>query len=78
MCLVAKPIVDGLERQLLGTAQVVRLDIVSSLGRSVARRHGVDGLPTILVFDGQGNVIYRQGGPPDKNRILNALQTVAP
>jgi hypothetical protein len=77
MCLVAKPIVDGLERTLEGRADIVRLDIVSQLGRTIASQYGVDGLPTVLVFDGDGEVIYRQGGPPARSRVLEAVESVA-
>jgi hypothetical protein len=78
MCLVAKPIVDGLERELDGTAEVVRLDIMSGLGRLVANRYGVDGLPTTLVFDGQGEIVHREGGPPNKGRVLEAVEMALP
>ena len=67
---MAKPIVDGLERELEGQARVVRLDVLSKLGRGVAQRHDVRSVPTFLVFDGQGNLIDRQVGFPDKGRIL--------
>jgi thioredoxin-related protein len=67
---MAKPIVDGLERELEGQARVVRLDVLSKLGRGVAQRHDVRSVPTFLIFDGQGNLIDRQVGFPDKGRIM--------
>ena len=66
---MAKPIVDGLERELEGQARVIRLDVLSKLGRGVAQRHDVRSIPTFLIFDGQGNLIDRQVGFPDKGRI---------
>ena len=60
---------DRLERELEGQAQVVRLSVLSELGREVAQRHGVRGVPTFLVFDGQGNLIERQVGFPDRGKI---------
>jgi thioredoxin-related protein len=77
MCLVAKPIVDGLERDLTGTADVVRLDAMGELGRQIARRYSVSGLPTLLVFDGAGEIIYRQAGPPSKAKVLDAVTLAA-
>ncbi len=77
MCLVAKPIVDGLERELAGRADVIRLDATGGLGSQMARRFSVSGLPTLLVFDGQGSVVYRQSGPPSKERVLEAVRAVA-
>ena len=66
---MAKPIVDGLERDLDGQARVVRLSVLSELGREVAQRYGVRGVPTFLIFDGQGELIERQVGFPDRNGI---------
>lgn len=66
---MAKPIVDRLERELEGQARVVRLSVLSEMGREVAQRHGVRGVPTFLVFDGQGNLIERQVGFPDRGKI---------
>jgi thiol-disulfide isomerase/thioredoxin len=77
MCLVAKPIVDGLERELAGRADVIRLDATGDLGSEMARRFSVSGLPTLLVFDGQGIVVYRQSGPPSREKVLEAVQAVA-
>ena len=66
---MAKPIVDRLERELKGQAQVVRLSVLNNLGREVVQRHGVRGVPTFLIFDGQGNLIERQTGFPDRGKI---------
>lgn len=60
---------DRLERELEGQARVVRLSMLSKLGQKVAQRHGVRGVPTFLVFDGQGNLIGRQTGLPDRGKI---------
>ena len=60
---------DGLERELEGQARVVRLSVLSELGQQVAQRHDVRSVPTFLVFDGQGNLIERQVGFPDRGRI---------
>ena len=60
---------DGLERDLDGQARVVRLSVLSELGREVAQRYGVRGVPTFLIFDAQGELIERQVGFPDRNGI---------
>ena len=57
-----KPIVDGLEKQLTGKAEVVRLDVMSEAGRAAAARYSVRGLPTLVLVDGQGQPIYSQAG----------------
>ncbi|MDY6875714.1 MAG: thioredoxin family protein [Chloroflexota bacterium] len=52
-----------------GQARVVRLNILGEMGREVAQRYGVRGVPTFLIFDGQGDLIERQVGFPDRDRI---------
>jgi hypothetical protein len=59
---VAKPIVDGLERELAGKADVIRLNVFSSIGRQAAAHFGVRGMPTLIVVDGQGQVMLTQLG----------------
>ena len=67
---------DGLEKDLDGQARVVRLSVLSELGREVAQRYDVRGVPTFLIFDGQGELIERQVGFPDRDGI-KALVTGA-
>ena len=63
---------DGLERDLADKADVVRLDTTDKLGLQIARRYSVSGLPTLLVFDGDGSLVHRESGPPSKSRIMAA------
>lgn len=53
---------DGLEDDLTGKANVVRLNILSSIGQQAAAHFGVRGLPTLLVVDGGGQVTLTQLG----------------
>jgi len=69
-CLAAKPIVDGIEKDLQGKAEVVRLNAMGSPGSDIAARYGVMGIPTTLVFDGAGEVIHRQVGIPSRKKIV--------
>ena len=66
---MAKPIVDGIERDLKGKAEVVRLNLMTRVGREAASRYGVPAVPTILVLDA-GNVIYRHTGIPNRREIV--------
>jgi len=73
---MAKPIVDGIEKDLEGTARVIRLSLVSELGSQVAQRYGVRGVPTIVVLDGTGQVAAQSMGLPDRGELVaqvNAL-----
>jgi len=61
--------VDGLEQELKGRVRVVRLSVFGGVGQEVARRYDVRGVPTFLIFDGQGELIGREVGLPDKGKI---------
>jgi thioredoxin-related protein len=73
---VAKPVVDRLEEELEGRAEVLRVNAFSRLGGSLAGRYGVRGVPTLLVFDGNGQVVYAQTGLPDRQAIDTAVAGV--
>jgi thioredoxin-related protein len=61
--------VDGLEQDLKGRATVLRLDLLSGVGRDAASQYGVKVVPTTLLFDGSGQVILRQVGSVDADAI---------
>ncbi len=73
---MAKPVVDRLERALQGQGEVIRLDVMSNLGLTVARMYGVRATPTLLVFDGAGNIVHRQVGIPNADAVLAAVGEV--
>lgn len=73
---MAKPVVDRLERDLEGEALVLRLSTWGSVGRQLASRYGVRGVPTFLLFDGSGNMVHYQVGRLDADQVkaqINAL-----
>jgi thioredoxin-like negative regulator of GroEL len=59
---LAKPIVDGVERRLEGQASVVRLDVMSKIGQQAAVRYRVRAVPTVILLDGEGQVVLSQAG----------------
>jgi thioredoxin-related protein len=64
-----KPIVDGLEREWKA-GQVIRVDVLTPLGRSFADQHGFQATPTFILFDGHGNEVRRWvGRPPSLNEL---------
>lgn len=72
-CLISKPIVDGLERDLTNQVAVIRLDILTELGRTAAGLYGVRAVPTLLVVDGQGQVVHQTAGiPTDPGQVRQA------
>jgi hypothetical protein len=54
--------VDGLERKLDGKASVIRLDLMSQIGRQAAAHYGVRAVPTLIVVNGEGQVALTQVG----------------
>ena len=60
---------DRLERELEGQAKVLRLNALSSVGRQLAARYGVRGLPTFLLFDGTGKILDSQVGHLDTEQV---------
>ena len=67
---------DRLERELEGRAEVVRVDAMTRVGAELARRYGVRGVPTMLVFDGAGQVVYAAVGMPNREEIAAAVDQV--
>ena len=67
---MAKPIVDGIEEDLSGTAEVIRLNILSPVGSQAASRYGVPAVPTLVVLGRDAEVIYRSVGTPDRKEIV--------
>jgi thioredoxin-like negative regulator of GroEL len=67
---MARPSVDGLEHRLHDRMNVARIDSQSDDGARIASQYGVTALPTYVVLDHDGRVIYRQvGGRPDGDEI---------
>jgi hypothetical protein len=60
---LAKPVVDGIEKELEGRAQVVRLN-------------AMDGVATLVVLDGAGEVVYAKTGSPNRGEVLAAVEGV--
>ena len=67
---MAKPIVDGIERDLEGRASVIRLSVVSEVGSRAAQQYGVRGVPTLIIFDGNGQVIETSVGVPNRRSVV--------
>jgi thioredoxin-like negative regulator of GroEL len=73
---VAKPIVDGLEKQLTGKAKVIRLDAASQVGQQAIARYGVRGVPTLIVVNGQGEPVDTQVGFINSSQALQQVEAL--
>ncbi|MGZ5970738.1 MAG: thioredoxin family protein [Polyangiales bacterium] len=71
---MAKPVVDGLEREMKEKVRFARVDIGSDEGGRLANQYGIAGVPAFVVLDENGRVIYRKiGGKPDVAQIKTQL-----
>lgn len=77
VCLAARPVVDGLERDVASFARVVRLNLQDAVGQRVAAERQVRLVPTFLVLDGQGRERARHQGLPNGQRLERALRDAA-
>ena len=73
ICLISKPKVDQLERDLGPAAQVLRLNVRNNRGKILASEWGVAGVPTFFIFDGDGQMLYRRSGAPDVAAITETI-----
>jgi thioredoxin-related protein len=69
--------VDGLERELEGQAQVLRLSVTDDVGAALAMRYGVRAVPTLVVLNGAGEVVLNQAGVPDRAEVMAAVEELA-
>jgi thiol-disulfide isomerase/thioredoxin len=73
-CTRAKPIVDALEQELTGQLLVIRLNIQESVGRALAPIYMFEYTPTFILFDAQGNELWRQVGSLDVQRVRDSIK----
>jgi hypothetical protein len=70
--------VDGIERELAGRAPVIRLSVLSGVGRQAAARYGVRGVPTFIIFGPDGVETSRHVGLPAKDRLVKEVLSLVP
>jgi thioredoxin-related protein len=69
-----KPIVDGLEKKYKGRLLVIRVDIQSATGKSLAPLYDFQYTPTFIFFDALGKESWRTVGPLDPTQVSNSLK----
>lgn len=73
-CLATRPIVDGIERELVGKLDVLRVNVAEDVGQEVRERFGSRMVPTVILLDADGVERYRtEGRLPRKSAIEAAL-----
>jgi hypothetical protein len=66
--------VNGVEKQLEDQATVVRINLLTSVGRQLAQRFDVSSTGTTLVLDRNGKETWRHCGIPRRAEIIAAVQ----
>jgi thiol-disulfide isomerase/thioredoxin len=69
-----KPIVDGLEKQYKGKLIVLRVDIQSTTGQTLAPRFGFQYTPTFIFINAQGKELWRSIGQLDVRQVSSSLK----
>ena len=71
---MAKPIVNGIEKDVRGQAQVIRLNMLSRFGKEIAGRFNVKAVPMTIILDAAGNPVFEHAGLPDRKRTVERLR----
>lgn len=75
---MAKPAVDGLQKDLEARGlSLVRLSISDAVGLQVAQGFGVRGVPTLVVFDGSGDIGLRQIGHINADEAMAYMSSIS-
>jgi thioredoxin-related protein len=74
--MVAKPIVDGIEREHTGSIKVIRLNVQESHSRPFMARYDFQFTPTFILLDADGNEIWRLIGSIDPQKVRQSLSAV--
>ena len=69
-----KPIVDGIEEQYKGRLVVIRLDIQSETGHTLAPLYGFQYTPTFIFFNAHGEELWRSIGQLDPLKVSESLK----
>ena len=55
-------------------AELIRVNVATPTGLEVAQVYGVRATPTLLIFDGQGSVVYSHIGVPNAGEAANVVE----
>ena len=64
---------NGIEKELDGKANVIRVNMFSKIGREISKRYDVSAARTLIVLDSKGKEVYRNTGLPKKEAVLAAV-----
>ncbi len=64
---------DGLEQQLSGKLDIVRINIQEPVGRQLAPVYDFEYTPTYIYFDSKGNELWRTIGEIDPQKVRDSV-----
>ena len=70
---MAKPVVDGLRKGLLGRVTFVSVNVIEPAGYAIAQQYGLRGTPQFVYFDASGKELWRKYGVPNAAEYRAAL-----
>jgi cytochrome c-type biogenesis protein len=77
-CKAMQPVVDGLTRQCTERGVLVKqVELTEPLGRALAARHHVLGVPTFLVLDQDGRLVKQMVGVQSETALKEAVAGLA-
>lgn len=68
-CLAVRPVVDTYAAELADTFNILRVDIHTDVGRELRGRYEFSYTPEFLLFDSEGEIIWRGHIPPPDEQI---------
>lgn len=66
---MAKPIVDGIEKDYAGTVRVLRVDARNPDNSAIASQFGLRMTPTYVIFDQKATEQYRSTGSLNRGQF---------
>ena len=64
---------DGLPGQTNNRVEIIHLNVATGVGREAAGQYGIRITPSTVLVDNQGQLLDRQSGRPDADRLINKM-----
>lgn len=68
-CITVEPTVDRIAAEIDGEFDVLRVDIHTEVGRAMRAAYGFSFTPEFVLYDGEGQEIWRDHTPPSQVQI---------